>query len=83
MDFFANPYLKEKIWYDPLPRNIAELNVRIVACIKGIPEEFLINAWILCSVLFRSGAGVWLGANRRIARKSLGWSRARGLGIRR
>ena len=44
MDFFANPYLKEKIWYDPLPRNIAELNVRIVACIKGIPEEFLINA---------------------------------------
>ena len=42
MDFFANPYLKEKIWYDPLPRNIAELNVRIVACIKGIPENSLL-----------------------------------------
>ena len=48
---------------------------------KVYPDPGL--AWILCSVLFRSGAGVWLEANRRIARKSLGWSRARGLGIRR
>ena len=44
MDFFANPYLKEHIWFDPLPKNIKKLNARIIDGINSIPETFLINA---------------------------------------
>ena len=44
MDFFANPYLKEHIWFDPLPKNIKELNARIIDGINSLPETFLVNA---------------------------------------
>ena len=44
MDFFANPHLKEHIWFDPLPKNIKKLNARIIDGINSIPETFLINA---------------------------------------